>query len=972
MDWLNSIKEIKKARDNDRLVIFVGAGVSKNSGIPTWSELISEIANEIGYEKEEPLSGSRHDEQQCRDCPRARLYSQEEYLRIPEYFYQLDDSEGHNEYYEFIKKKLNSNDKTSNPINEEIIKILPHHIITTNYDALLENSKTPSVQFYSVISKDADLLSEKKASDQYIIKMHGDFSNIESIVLKESDYINYEQNYPLISTFLRSLLTNHTFLFVGYSLNDNNLNLIIGWINYFKELHSVKESPMNFWLSDKPASSFEISRLMSKDIAVIDLNTLPETLVSSAPAEITSLSGKKVYAYLHLISDDDSLNEYIDFSDLLSEKLGMLKPYKYVSREDIKALVRCGPIKLSGYSIVFYDEDKYDLFAKSIIEGAAIIKETLEKAKVDLVFLSSKMESKNVHISESVLDEIERMYLNNDYINLAEAIIHCDDIATKIYYGTLLNKTKEIDALVQEEACLLYDSDLITVLLHKTRVRLATMNLLNPQMELAKEFNYLLNLIPYKYKNAVRFLDVITHSEHKNLHIMNELLQKQERRNEYRQNGWTTGHAFELILELQAYAYDYYHYFKINRLPLDGFSNPKTYFSYYVKAMLCSYSPIPPDSEKNLFGIRTHREKYPLNEIDLDIVVKYVTHKNLSAWTKQYCVTEILFDESINSVAKYENLCRSLCILKVPVFTEYLHTFSLLIKLSDKDGGVSCAALQAIVSVFIELSHDHKSLCGEMLKSIRVFTEVKAAHLPDVCNSLITGMCSEDMYQYLREHYRSEMEAIFDSLGGMCSDETKEYVLNFIKQTEDIDECINRIFTLRKIVSLKQSKSYLESHIDKLSEENIFFCLLDDALDFNKNLEDRIVNKIKACYEERRKSPGVRVYPDPLKATIDIAIIIRLFGFDFDISRLEPYSEQSEYIRFILNPDIYDYSKVDMTDFMWVNLIWSKEYGNHFIAHKNELLSESLKDVFDKGKETKSQQKIVYGLLLSKDELQKF
>lgn len=28
MNWIESIKEVKKAQDNDRLVIFVGAGVS--------------------------------------------------------------------------------------------------------------------------------------------------------------------------------------------------------------------------------------------------------------------------------------------------------------------------------------------------------------------------------------------------------------------------------------------------------------------------------------------------------------------------------------------------------------------------------------------------------------------------------------------------------------------------------------------------------------------------------------------------------------------------------------------------------------------------------------------------------------------------------------------------------------------------------------------------------------------------------
>ena len=51
MEWTESINEIRKARDEDRLVIFVGSGVSANSGVPTWGKLIKEIAKHIGYDK---------------------------------------------------------------------------------------------------------------------------------------------------------------------------------------------------------------------------------------------------------------------------------------------------------------------------------------------------------------------------------------------------------------------------------------------------------------------------------------------------------------------------------------------------------------------------------------------------------------------------------------------------------------------------------------------------------------------------------------------------------------------------------------------------------------------------------------------------------------------------------------------------------------------------------------------------------
>jgi len=39
MDWLDSVQNIRRLKNENRLVIFVGAGVSKNSDMPLWSEL---------------------------------------------------------------------------------------------------------------------------------------------------------------------------------------------------------------------------------------------------------------------------------------------------------------------------------------------------------------------------------------------------------------------------------------------------------------------------------------------------------------------------------------------------------------------------------------------------------------------------------------------------------------------------------------------------------------------------------------------------------------------------------------------------------------------------------------------------------------------------------------------------------------------------------------------------------------------
>ena len=48
---IEQIEKIKQINSNENLVIFVGAGVSKNSGVCSWWELVKEIADKIGENK---------------------------------------------------------------------------------------------------------------------------------------------------------------------------------------------------------------------------------------------------------------------------------------------------------------------------------------------------------------------------------------------------------------------------------------------------------------------------------------------------------------------------------------------------------------------------------------------------------------------------------------------------------------------------------------------------------------------------------------------------------------------------------------------------------------------------------------------------------------------------------------------------------------------------------------------------------
>lgn len=197
-----AIRNINDAVKNDSLIIFVGAGVSANSGLPKWSELIDEFKSDLKLGENE-----------------------RNYLKIAQYYY---DKVGKQKYFQKITSIFQPHiNARPNKIHDQIFRITPKHIITTNYDSLLESKMNSTISKYEVIKKDMDIPYSK--AGHYLIKMHGDLKE-KNIVLKEDDYLDYENNFYMVSTLIKALIMNNTVLFIGYSLNDSTFNSIFRMI----------------------------------------------------------------------------------------------------------------------------------------------------------------------------------------------------------------------------------------------------------------------------------------------------------------------------------------------------------------------------------------------------------------------------------------------------------------------------------------------------------------------------------------------------------------------------------------------------------------------------------------------------------------------------------------------------------------------------------------------------------------------
>lgn len=128
-------------------------------------------------------------------------------------------------------------------------------IITTNYDLLLEEL----VDFIPLIGNEI-LLSNPYGT---IYKIHGCINNPNSIILTREDYEQFNARYDLIRAQLISLFVHNPIIFIGYSVQDENIQSILNTIFKYVPINSdqAKKIKRNFLLVEyeQDLKSTEIS-----------------------------------------------------------------------------------------------------------------------------------------------------------------------------------------------------------------------------------------------------------------------------------------------------------------------------------------------------------------------------------------------------------------------------------------------------------------------------------------------------------------------------------------------------------------------------------------------------------------------------------------------------------------------------------------------------------------------------------------
>ena len=111
--------------------------------------------------------------------------------------------------------------------DHNLLAKIPHfrRIFTTNYDTLLEDSY--SRNDICVVRNDADCAYINKPFT--VVKVHGDFTDPDSVVITSDDYKQFftANKNPIMWNLVKTEFATKNILFIGYSLEDNNILDII-------------------------------------------------------------------------------------------------------------------------------------------------------------------------------------------------------------------------------------------------------------------------------------------------------------------------------------------------------------------------------------------------------------------------------------------------------------------------------------------------------------------------------------------------------------------------------------------------------------------------------------------------------------------------------------------------------------------------------------------------------------------------
>ncbi|RCX19807.1 SIR2-like protein [Fontibacillus phaseoli] len=1000
------IEAILEAMNREHLVLFVGAGVSANSNLPSWTGLVKEFATGLGINRE---------------------INSDDFLKIPQYYY---NQRGKNEY---LKKIIEIFDTPLSPniIHDYILKFKPRHIITTNYDSLIEQAIEKNFMFYDSVKEDLDL--PYSSNGRMLIKMHGDLSK-KNIVLKEDDYLNYSSNFKLIESYVKSIFINNTVLFVGYSLQDYDLKLILKNLQGILGDHFQKAYLIDS--SESPRLAVEKDYFKNLGVNLIDKFDIPKEYHDKEIFELKAPQGKNIVRILdYILQYRESVSNPLEYC---YDKFQAFNSLNKIRLKDIINLLDIGNYFIEERTTLKVFPTKEDNFFIDLINRLNSIKQSYEqqdwetKQKYDYInstFAKTKLSKISVEDQDFTLDvsyknepDIIRNVLFNDYysINLvakqdykiiSESENKIINELMRAYAKYLVNQFVSafeilekisIESYRNKDFILLYiiefnkrylirklkrnNLGVQTVILGTDLGETVFVEQITTIIEAYENSNLKINdvydMLARKDKDKVKFIHDLLQEQG---YVSQQLLRIKELTDKVEKDLNTNFSSQDStsVNNMVSDVHEFFDYTHNNFIMLDQYSEVKEYYFSFIKSILSTYSVKEKSevqtAEDALFsGYLFHRlPNYRFTCKDVVIILKYLDWKKINELFDEYNIDEIeiafpsvqlkgLFSNLITSYLEIEYIMGLREILKnmLCLFGKIKINAHELNELIDN-------LLRLLNSTYVE--HDIYFTLLKFLYAQRKNQNIESQLVAKLIIAFVNKLLD---LKYNGHQGGFELDALNNN----------KYIIglvNLIDQSEydnfnvelDIEKLIISIehgnLSKNKWIVLHQVLIPLYRFLGPVYQKTVKILIEDILLqNFNvkiygaacdagiilstENYEEKLFLQVQQTKNEIESS-SMKSYPDPLRSLLGVVVVLLRHNKIINKELFKEFIGIDDFYDLVLQEDDFDYQKFNLEWFPYLNGDEVKRILSNSI-NKEILRKKFIKSLVEDKLETKIKQ----------------
>ncbi len=284
------IRDYSEAIKNSSAALFIGSGLSRDANAYDWKSLLKEAANDINLDVDK-----------------------EEYDLI-----------SLAQYYVNRKKRTKINEAISKCF-KDVVQPAENHLLlasmpiysywTTNYDRLIENAFSELNISTMVLTDDESLKKYTDGKGVIIRKLHGDVDNPADCVITKHDYEEFAYKHEILLAQLKGEMCAKTFLFLGYSFSDMDINHILTRIRLFYKGEPAKR---HFCVMKEAPDSDQYAKYKQEHIIRDLIEYGIHTVLVQDYSEITeilkkirhNIYSKNVYISGAYEEDNENISEY--------------------------------------------------------------------------------------------------------------------------------------------------------------------------------------------------------------------------------------------------------------------------------------------------------------------------------------------------------------------------------------------------------------------------------------------------------------------------------------------------------------------------------------------------------------------------------------------------------------------------------------------------------------------------------------